>query len=188
MERWLSVVGFEGFYAVSENGVVKSLDRYFQNQGTTHHKKERLLKQNTNHTGHKVVVLCKDGKTYPRFVHRLVAEAFIPNPDNKPVVDHIDTNPSNNSVDNLRWVTTRENCMNPLTRVHNSESKMGHPCYLSHHTEETKRKLSELKKGKKLSEEHKRKLSESHIGLRKGMSNCLKGKRWKVEGGKRVWY
>ena len=89
---------------------------------------------------HLSVTLCKNGKTKRLSVHRLVAETFVPNPEGKPVVDHIDTNPKNNSVDNLRWVTTQENCMNPLTRINNSKSKMGHKCYLKQHSEETKQK------------------------------------------------
>lgn len=147
------------------------------------------MKASPNNNGYRSVVLCKEGKTYPKLVHRLVAEAFIPNPENKPVVDHIDTNTLNNNVENLRWATTQENALNELSRKHNSDSKKGHRCYLKHHTEETKRKLSEAHKGKKLSEEHKRKLSEAHKGLKKGVPNpFLKGKKWKVEGGKRVWY
>ena len=59
------------------------------------------------------------------FVHRAVAELFIPNPDNKPCVDHIDTNTFNNRVSNLRWVTYEENQNNPLTKQHLSESLKG---------------------------------------------------------------
>lgn len=59
------------------------------------------------------------------FVHRAVAELFIPNPDNKPCVDHIDTNTFNNRVSNLRWVTYKENQNNPLTKQHQSESLKG---------------------------------------------------------------
>lgn len=187
-EEWKDIKDFEGFYTVSNLGNIKSLDKYIYYNGCKRHSSERILKPYKNRKGYLTVVLCKYGKTYPKLVHRLVAEAFIPNLDNKPVVDHIDTNTENNVVDNLRWVTMQENCLNPLTRIHNSESKKGHKCHLKQHSEETKRKLSEIKKGKKLSEEHKKKLSESHKGLRKGMSNSLKGRKWKVEGGKRVWY
>lgn len=187
-EKWMPIRDFEGCYEISDKGRVKSVERDILNGNKIYHKKEKVLKPHINKTGHLLVVLCKDNKTYPKLIHRLVAEAFIPNLENKPVVDHIDTNPANNCVENLRWVTVQENCMNPLTRVHNSESKKGHKGYLIHHSEETKKKLSEAHKGRKLSEEHKQKISESHKGLRKGKSNCLKGRHWKIEGGKRVWY
>lgn len=59
-----------------------------------------------------------------RFVHRYVAEAFIPNPNKLPTVDHIDTNKNNNRVDNLRWCTLMENCRNPLTRKNNADAQM----------------------------------------------------------------
>lgn len=119
---WKSIKGFEGFYEVSNTGEVKALERLVENNGSPQHKHEKILKQGG--TGrYKMVSLCKDGKVYPRTVHRLVAEAFIPNPDNKPNVDHIDTNPLNNNVDNLRWVTQSENGLNPLTRKNLSEAR-----------------------------------------------------------------
>ena len=76
-------------------------------------------------------------------VHRAVAELFIPNPDSKPCIDHIDTNKANNHVDNLRWVTHKENNNNPLTKQHMSEGSKGRTL-----SEETRRKLSEANKGK----------------------------------------
>lgn len=71
----------------------------------------RVLKPNDN--GHGYLQIRMGSKNY--YIHRLVAEAFIPNPDNLPEVDHIDTDKSNNSVENLRWVTRKENQNNPLT-------------------------------------------------------------------------
>ena len=109
-------------------------------------------------------------------VHRAVAELFIPNPENKPFIDHINTNPLDNRAENLRWVTTKENNNNPLTRKHMSEAHKGKT-----HTEEAKRKISEVQKGKLLSEEHKHKLSEAHKGknhteeAKRKISETLKG-------------
>ena len=84
-------------------------------------------------------------------IHRAVAELFIPNPENKPEVDHINTDIFDNRAENLRWVTKKENQNNPLTKKHMSEALTGKPS--GHkgkpHSEETKRKISETLKNKK---------------------------------------
>ena len=174
MEEWRIIKDFED-YQVSNLGRVMSLKRG----------KRKILSPRVS-KNYKNVTLSKNGTIKTKLVHRLVAEAFIPNENNKPVVDHIDTNTLNNCVDNLRWVTVKENCLNNLTREHNSKSKKGHKCYLKNHTDETKKKISQTHKGRKLTEEHKKKLSEAHKG--KGKPNSLKGKHWKIERGKRIWY
>lgn len=109
-EIWKPVVGYETLYKVSNYGRVVS---------TQFHGREgcKLMSQITGHGGYKFAKI-RDWKrniavTYP--VHRLVAEAFIPNPNNKPYVDHIDTVITNNNVSNLRWVTSYENSHNPIT-------------------------------------------------------------------------
>jgi hypothetical protein len=105
-EEWKDVIGFEGLYKVSNLGRVKSLPR--KNQKT-----EMILKDrpNTkpNHTSYNRVAFRKDGKSFDRLVHRIVAFAFIPNPENKPHINHIDNNGMNNRVDNLEWVNRKEN-------------------------------------------------------------------------------
>ena len=186
METWLPVKGYEGLYEVSDHGRVKALERYVMNNGGLQHRSEKILSQQENKHGYVNVVLCKGGKINSIGVHRLVAMAFIDNPKNKPVVDHIDTNPSNNHVDNLRWVTVKENANNPLSRSHNSESKKGHPNWGRPLTEEERLKISLKNKGRKVSEETRRKLSESHKG--KSNPNPRKGCKLKIEGGERIWY
>ena len=88
----------------------------------------KLMKQQTNTYGYKHIHLCIGGKVTTCLVHRLVAMAFIPNPDGKPCVDHIDGNRKNNSVDNLRWVTIKENNNNPITKERIGLSKSGENC------------------------------------------------------------
>ena len=115
------------------------------------------------------------------YIHRAVAELFIPNPENKPCVDHINTDCSDNRVENLRWVTQKENCNNPLSRKHNSESKRGMVLTADH-----KRKISEVKKGKKLSEETKLKISATLTGKRRN-PHSEEAKRKISENLKEYW-
>ena len=99
MEIWKDIIGYEGLYQVSNFGRVKSL-----NYNKT--EREEIMKAGNN--GHLHVVLHKNGKEKTFLIHQLVANAFLPNPDNKPIVHHIDHNPLNNNVDNLVWLTYEE--------------------------------------------------------------------------------
>ena len=109
-EIWKDITGFEGLYQVSNLGRVKSLPR-------KNHPNETIRKIATDKKGYSRVNLIKDGKNHTKKVHRLVAEAFIPNPENKPSVDHINCNKSDNRVSNLRWYTYSEQVNdNPITK------------------------------------------------------------------------
>ena len=114
MEIWKDVKGYEGLYQVSDKGRVKSEDRWVNNKGTLEFRKGRILKENDNR-GYKLVCLSNGGKTFKAKVHRLVAEAFVPNPDNKPEVDHISGDKGDNRACNLRWCSKAENMKNPHT-------------------------------------------------------------------------
>lgn len=107
-EIWKDIKGYEGLYQISNLGNVKSLN--YRNTD-----EEKILKQIKHSKGYLQVGLCKNGKTKKYTTHRLVAEHFIPNPNNLPQIDHINTNKTDNRVENLRWCTIKENNNNPLT-------------------------------------------------------------------------
>lgn len=114
-EIWKEIEGYEGLYEVSNMGRVRSLDRSVIHRGKQMVLKGRVLKPGTNKEGYHFVILCKEGKKKLTRVHRLVAEAFIQNLDNKPCIDHINTERTDNRVENLKWCTYSENNLNPIT-------------------------------------------------------------------------
>lgn len=100
VEEWRDVVGYEGLYQISNLGQVRNV------------KTGKIRAQQNGDGGYKFVILhdSKGGRRpLTKGIHRLMAEAFIPNPDNKPCVNHKDENTSNNTLDNLEWVTYQEN-------------------------------------------------------------------------------
>ena len=101
-EIWRDIKGFEGKYMVSNLGRVKSLN--YNKTG-----KEKIMKGVPDGYGYFQLSLCKEGKVKNCRINRLVAQAFIPNPDNLPEVNHKDKIRTNNRVDNLEWCTTQYN-------------------------------------------------------------------------------
>lgn len=121
MEEWKEIEGYNNYY-VSNEGRVKSIDRVIITGNGARHYTERELKPSLNEGGYYVVNLSSVGKSDLKRVHILVAEAFIPNPDKKPVVDHINTVRTDNRVENLRWLDHKGNSNNELTIGHLKES------------------------------------------------------------------
>lgn len=111
-EIWKDINGFEGVYIISNIGRIASL--HGVRRGISD--KPRILKGCHSKNGYILVALHNKNKIQYETIHRLVASHFIPNPDNKPEIDHINTIRSDNRVDNLRWVTRSENCRNPITQ------------------------------------------------------------------------
>lgn len=124
MEVWKDIVGYEGLYQISNYGNVKSLKRKVSNSGSfgdTITIKEKILKNRKRSTKYGYesysVMLCKNGVNKSFLVHRLVAEHFLQNTNNLPIINHKDEDPLNNHVDNLEWCdykynTNYGNCQN----------------------------------------------------------------------------
>ena len=146
-EIWKDVQGYEGRYQVSNLGRVRSL----RNKCT----KDRVMSLG-HKQGYSIIHIRVNGKRKMLLVHRLVAKAFIPNPENKPQIDHINGIRDDNRVENLRWCTPIENMNNPITiqRMKKSLSGENHPMYGKHLTKESREKISIARKGRYCGEEN----------------------------------
>lgn len=119
-EQWKPVEGYEGLYEISNLGRVKSLNY-------NHTGKERILKPIKNIWGYLQVNLCRNGKVKRFFVHRLVASAFLPNPEGFEQVNHIDENKTNNVVSNIEWCSRWYNMHYGTMQERAAASKINHP-------------------------------------------------------------
>ena len=149
-EIWKDIEGYEGLYQVSNMGRVKSVERTIWNSGKGCYKTvhERILKAEINNSGYLLVGLSKGGKVKLCSIHRLVAEAFIPNIDNLPCINHKDENKVNNHMENLEWVTYKEN-----NNYGTHNEKIAEKLRGRKQSEESNKKRAEKLRGRKMSEE-----------------------------------
>lgn len=103
---WKDVKGYEGLYQVSNSGLIRSVERF---DCKNKRQQEVILKHSNNGKGYSNVVLCKNGKPRTFYIHKIVAEAFIPKIEGKNFINHKDGNKQNNNVNNLEWCTRSEN-------------------------------------------------------------------------------
>lgn len=158
------VRGYENHYVVDQFGRVYGIDRTTTvlDNGRIYEKpiSGKQMKQSLHTKGYKTVTLTKDGKSKTVFVHRIVAEAFIDNPDNLPMVNHKDEDKTNNFVENLEWCTASYN------RTYGKGAE----------------KQARQLRGKKHTEEHKQKISG---GMKRHFAEMLNGER-KDNGGNKT--
>lgn len=109
-ENWRDIDGYDN-YMISNLGNIKNT------------KTKKILKHLIKPNGYHAIDLSKDNKTVRYYIHRLVADAFINNPDNKPNVDHINNDKNDNTIFNLRWVTHSQNMMNRKKKNTNNKYK-----------------------------------------------------------------
>lgn len=180
MEIWKDIVGFEGYYKVSNYGNIYSI------------KKDKIRSPKHNNRGYLIITLSKDKVQSTKLVHRMVALAFLPNPENKPCIDHIDANKENNTLSNLRWCTYKENTHNSITfpkiSKHINEIKMhalGKKLSVEHRAKISKPVLQFDKDRKFIKEWLSIKEASRTLGIdKKGISYCCSQKpRYKTAGG-----
>ncbi len=166
-EIWKDVVGYEGLYKVSNLGRVKSLDRVVTcKDGKRQLYKGKFIKFDKNRGNYVYANLCKNGIRKNKSIHQLVAQAFIPNPNNLPEVNHIDEDKSNNRVDNLEWCDRKYN-INYGTRNKRAGISNAKPVIMYD------------KKGNKLKEFDSMLSAGRYLCIPKepqGISKCCKGK------------
>lgn len=176
-EIWKDVVGFEGYYEVSNKGNVRSVDRHVPSKsrlGTVKYDfyPSQPIKAREVYGGYQQVKLNRNGK-FPRAIHRLVAQAFIPNPDSLPEVNHIDGNKANNCVENLEWVNRSGNSK------HAYETNLTKSGAKHHYAKLTEKLVAEI-----LHVNNTTKLTYTLIGrlfnvCAESVSNMCRGKSWK---------
>lgn len=191
-EIWEDVVGYEGYYQVSNLARVKSLARKLKSNGNlkyvgdlasldkTYIKPEKILSQNKSKDGYLRCIFSKNGKPKMQSVHRLVAQAFIHNPNNMPVVNHIDEDKTNNLPSNLEWVSVAYNNVygTRIQRVKNSEG-------FKRNSEKNRKPLSQYDLNGNLiaSFNSLKEAAESNNSYKKsGISNCLVGRNKTYKG------
>jgi hypothetical protein len=118
-EIWKDIEGFEGIYQASSFGNIKSLKR----GGKLY---DRILKPAINHSGYYIVVLCKNGIMYAKILHRIIAKTFIPNPLNKPTVNHINGIKTDNRIENFEWATRKEQSIHSYSKLPNTNQLETH--------------------------------------------------------------
>lgn len=121
--EWFDIPHYN-LYKISKNGLVKRVHSVVTaSNGTLRTIRERLMRTKVNKDGYISLTLSENGIQKGEFIHVLLAKTFIPNPHNYPIVNHIDENPSNNSLDNLEWCTYKQNALHSIKKIKKAHDK-----------------------------------------------------------------
>lgn len=183
-EIWKDIPGYVGIYQVSNYGRIKSLSRLiYRKNGQISKTQGKILSPGIDKYGYYIVVLC-NGKKETKTVHRIVALAFINNPNNLPEIDHKDGNRKNNKVENLRWVTRKENANNPISKL-----RYSHAAKQIKNYKYLMQSVRQIKDGKVIAEyesmrEAERQTNIAHSSIKKAINGKLKnagGFQWEYK-------
>ena len=177
-EIWKSVEGYEGLYEVSNCGNVRSLDRIVtHSDGKNYSLKGKMLKMGYCGSGYLHFILHKNGKTENKYLHRLVAETFLPNPNNLPEVNHKDENKANNCANNLEWCSHLYNMRYGTRNKRDAEKKSKTVLKIDINTNEV---IEEYQSAKEASRQTH--LSQGHISACcRGEQRHYKGFKWRYQ-------
>lgn len=171
IEEWRPIQGYEGLYEVSDWGRVKRLEKSYverNNRKAVHILEEKILKLAKFKKGYLYITLTKNGERKTKAIHRLVAETFLPNPNNYNVIHHINHNPQNNILENLEWMKKEDH-----DKIHSEKKSESYKGKHNSPSTEFKKGMTPWIKGKHHSKESIEKMKESH----KGHTPWNKGKK-----------
>ena len=174
-ETWIPIIDFSDIYEVSNLGNVRSIKRTVKmsNCRLREFPSKRLSWQ-TQKQGYVFVLLSRHSKCYKRYIHRLVAEAFIPNPNHLPQVNHIDGNKNNNVRSNLEWCTASQNCQHAHdNRIY--QNAVGSMCPNAKITEAD---VIDIRR-RALAGEVQQKIADDYGIGRKAITKIINRQRWK---------
>lgn len=177
-EVWKPIEGFEGFYVISRDGDIKSVERWIHLKSHSYIKKEQDIIQSINPSGYKQVKLYNNtGKTKSIVVHRLIAFTFLENPNEYKYINHIDGNKLNNNLSNLQWCTSSQNNTHAYrTGLKKPENYAGEACYFAKLTE---KEVIAIREEYKLNKPFQRRLAEKYNTTITNINMIINRNTWK---------